>query len=111
MENQNKTPEAYLLRTNDLMTIHVFPDNVKCDRFYLTLESEARLWYDTPRLTAIDLEALQHQIKRQCSKLGHTQESLFQTKRIVHYDENVETLDSRITRIRQCAGLWRSTDI
>ena len=37
--------EAHLLRTNDWMNTHDFVDDVKVQRFYLTLMGEARLWY------------------------------------------------------------------
>ena len=37
--------EAHLLRTNDWMSTHDFPDDVKVQRFCLTLMGEARLWY------------------------------------------------------------------
>ena len=37
--------EAHLLRTNDWMNTHDFPDGVKVQRFCLTLMGEARLWY------------------------------------------------------------------
>ena len=39
--------EAHLLRTNDWMTTHDFPDDQKVRRFCLTLLGEARLWYET----------------------------------------------------------------
>ena len=39
--------EAHLLRTNDWMTTHDFPDDQKVRRFCLTLLAEARLWYET----------------------------------------------------------------
>ena len=39
--------EAHLLRTNDWMTTHDFPDDQKVMRFCLTLSGEARLWYET----------------------------------------------------------------
>ena len=35
--------EAHLLRTNDWMETHEFPDHVKAQRFCLTLTGEARL--------------------------------------------------------------------
>ena len=38
--------EAHLLRTNDWMTTHDFPDGVKVQRFCLTLMGEARLNVD-----------------------------------------------------------------
>ena len=37
--------EAYLLRMNDWMNTHNFPEDVKVQRFCLTLMGEARLWY------------------------------------------------------------------
>ena len=36
---------AHLLRTNDWMETHNFPDDTKVKRFCLTLMGEARLWY------------------------------------------------------------------
>ena len=39
--------EAHLLRTNDWMTTHDFPDDQKVRSFCLTLSGEARLWYET----------------------------------------------------------------
>ena len=37
--------EVHLLRTNDWMTTHDFPEDQKVRRFCLTLLAEARLWY------------------------------------------------------------------
>ena len=39
--------EAHLLRTNDWMETHNFPELSKVQRFCLTLTGEARLWYET----------------------------------------------------------------
>ena len=41
--------EAHLLRTNDWMETHNFPEVVKVQRFCLTLTGEARLWYESFR--------------------------------------------------------------
>ena len=41
--------EAHLLRTNDWMDTHDFLDDIKVQRFCLTLEGEARLWYESLR--------------------------------------------------------------
>ena len=41
--------EAHLLRINDWMDTHEFPDHVKVQRFCLTLIGEARLWYESLR--------------------------------------------------------------
>ena len=37
--------EVHLLKTNNWMDTHKFPDQVKVQRFCLTLVREARLWY------------------------------------------------------------------
>ena len=39
--------EAHLLRTNDWMNTHDFPEDQKVRRICLTLSGEARLWYET----------------------------------------------------------------
>ena len=43
----NEDAEAHLLRTEDWMTTHNFPEDHKVGRFCLTLMGEARLWYAT----------------------------------------------------------------
>ena len=45
---------AHLLRTNDWMETHNFPDDAKVQIFCLTLTGEARLWYETPIPIQID---------------------------------------------------------
>ena len=45
----DKDAEAHLLRTNDWMDIHTFPEGVKVQQFYLILVGEARLWYEPLR--------------------------------------------------------------
>ena len=67
------------------MNAHHFVDDVKVQRFYLTLLGEARLWFQ--------------------SKLCNTHEQLFHAWRSFSFDENVETIDSFVTRIRQVATL------
>ena len=42
----DKDAEAHLLRMNDWMDTHGFPDHVKVQRFCLTLVEEARFWYE-----------------------------------------------------------------
>ena len=41
--------EAHLLRTNDWMETHNFPEIEEVQRFCLTLTSVARSWYETLR--------------------------------------------------------------
>ena len=47
---------AHLLRTNDWMESHNFPEEAKVQRFCLTLLGEARLWYETLRPTRSRLD-------------------------------------------------------
>ena len=46
--------EVHLLRTNDWMTTHNFPNDQKVRRFCLTLSGEARLWYETLGIQQLD---------------------------------------------------------
>ena len=41
----NEDAEAHLLRTEDWMNTHDFPEDQKVGRFCLTLMGKARLWY------------------------------------------------------------------
>ena len=97
--------EACLLRTNDLMNTHDFPDGVKVQRFCLILTGEARLWYASLESIVMTWQELQNQFRQQYSKLGNTREQLFHVWRSFHYDENVETPDVYVTRIRQVVRL------
>ena len=74
-------------------------------RFCLTLVGEARLWYESLQPIANDWPALQDQFRQQYSKIGNTREQLFYAWRSFHYDENVETVDAYVNRIRQVAAL------
>ena len=51
--------EVHLLRTNDWMTIHNFPNDQKVKRFCLTLSGEARLWYEILGTQQLDWPGLQ----------------------------------------------------
>ena len=97
--------EAHLLRTNDWMTTHDFPEAVKVPRFCLTLVGEARNWFATLEPLVMTWPELQNLFKQQYSKIGNTGEQLFLTWRSFHYDENVETPDAYIIRIKQVARL------
>ena len=97
--------EAHLLRTNDWMTTHDFPEAVKVQRFCLTLVGEARNWYATLEPIAMTWQELQTMFRRQYSKIGNTREQLFHAWRSFHYDENVETPDAYVIRIKQVARL------
>ena len=57
--------EAHLLRTNNWMDTHEFPDQVKVQRFCLTLVGEARLWYESLRLINVNWDGLQNMFRQQ----------------------------------------------
>ena len=97
--------EAHLLRTNDWMDTHAFPEGVKVQRFCLTLIGEARIWYESFRPIALDWNNLQNQFRQQYSKIENTREQLFHAWRSFHFDENTETLGVYVTCIRQVAAL------
>ena len=73
------------------MDIHGFQENVKVQRFCLTLTGEARLWYEPLRLINVDWLGLQNIFRQQYSKIGNTREQLFYAWRSFHFDQNVET--------------------
>ena len=52
--------EAHLLRTNNWMDTHAFPESFKVQKLCLTLVGEARLWYESLRLIALDWNGLQN---------------------------------------------------
>ena len=96
--------EAHLLRTNDWMETHNFPEAAKVQRFCLILTGEARLWYETLRPIEADWTGLQECFRQQLSQFGNTGEQLFHVWRSFHYDENTETIDSYVSRIKQIAA-------
>ena len=66
--------ELHLLRTNDWIDTHAFPEAVKVQRFCLTLVGEARSWYESLRPIVLDWNGLQTQFRQQYSKIGNTGE-------------------------------------
>ena len=97
--------EAHLLRINGWMDTHEFPDQVKVQRFCLSLIEEARLWYGSLRPINADWVGLQNMFREQYSKIGNTREQLFHAWRSFHFDENAETIDACVNRIRQVVNL------
>ena len=76
-DKPDKDVEAHLLRTNDWMDTHAFPEGVKVQNFYLTLGGQARLWYKSLRTLNVDWNRLQNQFWQPYSKIGNTREQLF----------------------------------
>ena len=60
--------EAHLLRTNDWMETHNFSEVTKVQRLCLTLNGEARLWYESLRPIVIDWTGLQEQFRQEYLK-------------------------------------------
>ena len=100
-----KDTEAHLLRRNNWMDTHKFLDNVKVQRFCLTLVGEAMLWYESLRPINAEWDNLQHVFRQQYSKIGNTREQLFHAWWLFHFDENAETVDAYVHHIRQVANL------
>ena len=104
--DQTKMQKYTLLRTNDRMDTHEFPEHVKVQRFCLTLVGETRLWYESLGPVNVDWVGLQNILRQQYSKIGNTREQLlFHVWRSFHFDENVETIDAYVNCIRQVATL------
>ena len=97
--------EAHLLRMNNWMDTHKFPEHIKVQRFCLTLVGEARLWYESLRLINVDWVGLQNIFRQQYSKIGNTREHLFHAWRSFHFDENVEMIGACVNCNRQVATL------
>ena len=67
---------------------------------------EARLWYQSLEpLGDTTCAQLQNLFRQRYSKLGNTHEQLFHAWRSFTFDENTETIDSYVIRIRQIATL------
>ena len=96
---------AHLLKTNDWMDTYNFPEHIKVRRFCLTLTGEARLWYESLKPIDMDWNALQTHFRQQYSKFGSSREQYFHVWRSFTYDENEDTIDSYILKVKQVASL------
>ena len=99
--------EAHILRTNDWMTTHDFPDDQKVRRFCLTFSGEARLWYETlgAQQQQLDWAGLQEFFRQHFSKFGNTREQYFHAWRSFHFDETTDTIDGYIQKVKQVVAL------
>ena len=68
---------AHLLKTNDWMETHNFPEDTKVRKFCLILKGETRLWYESLRPIEMDWNALQEHFRQQYSKFGSSREQYF----------------------------------
>ena len=60
------------------MNTHQFSEDLKVQRFCLTLVGKARLWYESLKPINVDWQGLQNQFRQQYSKIGDTREELLQ---------------------------------
>ena len=105
-ENLEEDAEVHLLHSNDWMDAHHFNEDIKVQRFCLTLLGEARLWYHSLEpLVETTWAQLQNLFRQRYSKLGNPCEQLFHAWRSFTFGENTETIDSYVIRIRQVANL------
>ena len=104
--NSEEDAEAHLLHSNNWMTTNHFDEDIKVQRFCLTLLGEVRLWYHSlETLGNTTWPQLQNLFRQRYSKLGNTHEKLFHAWRSFTFDENTETIDSYVIQIRQVAAL------
>ena len=88
------------------MDVHHFEEEVKVQRFCLTLLGEARLWFHSLEpLENTTWPQLQNLFRQRYSKLGNACKQLFHAWRLFTFDENAEAIDSYVTHIRQVATL------
>ena len=88
------------------MDAHHLSNDVKVQRFCLTLLGEARLWFHSLEpLGNTTWPQVQNLFRQRYSKLGNTCEQLFHAWRSFTFNENAETIDSYVTQIRQVAAL------
>ena len=88
------------------MNAHHFNNDVKVQRFCLTLLREARLWFQSlETLENTTWPQLQNLFRQRYSQLGNTCEQLFHAWRLFNFDQNTETIDSNVMQIRQVATL------
>ena len=86
----------------DWMDTHNFAVGQRLQRSPLML---TRLWYQSMHPFHGSWEELQERIRMQFSKIGNTQEQLFHSWRTFHFDENAETIDAYVQRVRQVAAM------
>ena len=88
------------------MNAHHLNDDVKVQRFCLTLLGEARPWFQSLEpLGNTTWPQLQNLCRQRYSQLGNTHEQLFHAWRSFNFNENTETIDSYVMQIRQVATL------
>ena len=98
-------PEEHILRMIHWMDTHNLAAGQRVQMFHLTLGDEARLWYWSIHPFQGKWEGLQKRFRTQFSKIGNIKEQLFQVWRSFHFDENADTIDASVQRMRQVAAM------
>ena len=94
------------MHSNDWMDAHHFNEDIKVQRFCLTLLGEVRLWYHSIKpLGETTWAQLQNLFRQRYLKLGYTCKQLFHAWRSFTFDVNTETIDPYVIGIRQVANL------
>ena len=86
---------AHFLRTNDWMETQTFHRK----------QTYKNCGMNLLRPLEIDWPTLQEHFRQQYSKFGSTREQYFHVWRSFHYDENTDTIDSYISKIKQVTVL------
>ena len=92
----------------------IFQRILKVRRFCLTLTGETRLWYESLKPIDMDWNALQTHFRQQYSKFGSSREQYFHMWRSFRYDENEDTIDSYILKVKASGfiiKLWGTRDL
>ena len=71
-EKPDEDEEVHLLCSNDWMNAHHFDNDVKVQKFCLTLSGEARLWYHSLEPINVDWPEVQNLFRQRYSKVGNT---------------------------------------
>ena len=88
------------------MNAHHVNEEVKVQRFCLTMLGKARLWFHSlESLEGTTWPQLQNIFRQRYSKLSNTCEQLFHAWRSFNFDENTETIGSYVIWIGQVATL------
>ena len=103
----NEDEKGHLLRMEDWMTTHNFPEGHKVGWFCLTLMGEARLWYATLNVQhqQLNWDSLLERFRQQYSKFHNTQEQYFHAWRSFQFDEATDTIDRYIQKVKQVVAL------
>ena len=97
--------ESHLLSTRDWMEAHNFLEGDKVRCFHLMLIGKGRLWYESLAPLNDDWPTLQNKFRWQYSKIGNTPKQLVHAWRTFKFDENRETIDSYVLRMRQVVAM------